>query len=90
MGVKVRIQKNLQGLVGLPEMVEVNGNTVGECLNELVKKHPEIEKRLSGKNKGILDFVEIFLNGKSAYPNEVDKTVKDGDEIHIMLMFAGG
>jgi molybdopterin converting factor small subunit len=90
MSVKVRVQKNLQHIAGVPEVVEVSGHTVGECLNQFLEKYPEIEKKVSGRSKRLLDFVEVFINGKSAYPDEESKPVKDGDEIHIMLMFAGG
>lgn len=89
MSVRVKFQKNLQNLVHVPEVVEVSGETVGECLNELIKEYPGIQKMATGK-KRFLDFVEIFVNGKSAYPNEETKPLKDGDEIQIMLIFAGG
>jgi hypothetical protein len=30
------------------------------------------------------------LNAKSAYPDELNKQVKDGDEIYLTLLLAGG
>ena len=90
MGIKVRIQKNLQHIAGVPETVEVTGRTVGECIDQLVQKYPDMEKRVSGKSGRLLDLVEVFVNGKSAYPDEESRRVRDGDEIHLMLMFAGG
>jgi hypothetical protein len=30
------------------------------------------------------------MNLQSAYPNELAKPVKDGDEIHVTLLLAGG
>lgn len=90
MGVKIKIQRNLQYLTNNQGSVEVNGSTVGQCLDQLVRLFPDLEKELSSKNKTLLDYVVIFVNGKSAYPNESARSVKDGDEIYVMLMIAGG
>ena len=42
------------------------------------------------KKDQLLNNVEILLNHISAYPNELAKPVKDGDEIHLVVMLAGG
>jgi molybdopterin converting factor small subunit len=34
--------------------------------------------------------VEVYVNNESAYPEELAKPVQDGDEIHLILMLAGG
>ncbi|RTZ97237.1 MAG: ThiS family protein, partial [Deltaproteobacteria bacterium] len=34
--------------------------------------------------------IEIYLNMESAYPDELGRPVKDGDEIHLTLLLAGG
>lgn len=90
MGIRINIQRNLQYLTDNKASVEVSGSTVGECLDELVKLFPGMEKGLSNKKKSLLDYVEIFVNGKSAYPKESETPVKDGDEIFLALMIAGG
>jgi len=90
MGVKIKIQKNLQFLTNNKETLEVNGSTVGQCLDQLIRMFPEIEKKLVDKNRTILNYIEIFVNGRRAYPNELDTPVKNGDEIFIFLMIAGG
>lgn len=71
-------------------VAEVNGNTVGHCLNDLVKQFPDIEKWLFGKNGKLLNYVDIYVNTESSYPEELDKPVNDGDELHIIIMIAGG
>jgi molybdopterin converting factor small subunit len=72
------------------KVVTVEGNTVGECLNQLIKQFPGMEKALFAKKDQLLRNVEIYLNHNSAYPNELVKPVKDGDEIHLVVMLAGG
>lgn len=90
MGVKVHIHQTYRHYTNGLEVVEVEGNTVRECLNQLVKQFPGIEKRLFDKEKKLLNAVEIYVNRESAYPDELAKPVNDGDEIHITLILAGG
>jgi molybdopterin converting factor small subunit len=71
-------------------VVEVEGNTVSECLNQLIKQFPGMEKALFAKKDKLLNIVEVYVNHVSAYPNELVKPVKDGDEIHLVIMLAGG
>jgi len=35
-------------------------------------------------------YVYFFINGKSAYPTDLAKPVRDGDELTIALLLAGG
>jgi molybdopterin converting factor small subunit len=72
------------------EVVAVEGNTVGECLNHLIKQFPGMEKALFAKKDKLLNVVEVFVNHATAYPNELTKSVKDGDEINLLVMLAGG
>jgi molybdopterin converting factor small subunit len=72
------------------EVVTVEGNTVGECLNHLIKQFPGMEKALFAKKDKLLNVVEVFINHETAYPNELVKPVKDGDEIYLVIMLAGG
>jgi len=70
---------------------EVHGYNVGKCLDDLIRQFPGMKDSLYDKKKGILlNYVEIFVNKKSAYPRELAKSVNDGDEIYITIIFAGG
>ena len=90
MSIKVNIHKtHRQYTDGLP-VVEVKGNTVGDCLGNLVKQFPGIEKGIFDKKSNLLNAVEIYVNQESAYPDELAKPVSDGDEIYLTLMLAGG
>ncbi len=90
MAVKINIHQNLQHLTNDQDIVEVEGNMVSQCLDHLVKQFPDIKKELFDKNNKLLGYVEIYVNGESAYPEELAKSVNDGDEIHIILIIAGG
>ena len=90
MAAKVHIHTTHRPLTNGSEVVAAEGNTVGECLSDLIKQFPGMEKALFAKKDKLLNNVEIYLNHASAYPNELVKPVKDGDDIHLVVMLTGG
>ena len=90
MSIKINIHKTHRQFTNGLDIVEIDGNTVGACLDNLVREFPDMGKVLFNKNGKLLNVIEIYVNLKSAYPNELAKQVKDGDNIHITLMIAGG
>ncbi|MBN2033114.1 MAG: MoaD/ThiS family protein [Deltaproteobacteria bacterium] len=90
MGVKVNLHVTLRKHTDGREAIDVEGRTVGECLRNVVKQFPGLEASLFDKKGGLSHLVEIYLNHSSAYPNELAKPVKDGDEIHVTMMLSGG
>jgi len=89
-GIKAHIHKTHRQFTDGLDVVEVEGNTVGNCLEHLVKQFPGIEKELFDKKRNLRNVVEVYLNLESAYPDELARPVKDGDEIHLTLILAGG
>jgi len=90
MSIKIEIPSYLQPYTNNMEVVEVNRSTVGGCLNHLVKQFPGIEKMLFAKNGKLFGYVAIYVNGEDAYPKELAKPVKDGDELDILYIIGGG
>jgi len=88
--IKINIHRTHRQFTNGLELVELDGNTVGACLNNLVRQFPDMEKVLFNKKGKLLNVIEIYVNLKSAYPDELAKQVRDGDNIHITLMIAGG
>jgi sulfur-carrier protein len=90
MPVKIHIHITHRQFTNGLEVVETEGATVGECLNHLIRQYPGMEKALFAKKDKLLNVVEVFVNHAAAYPNELTKPVKDGDEINLLVMLAGG
>ena len=90
MGVKINIPSYLQSLTSSMEVLEVSGGSVGECLNHLVEQFPGMEKMLFDKSGKLHGYVGIYVNGEDAYPEDLAKLVKDGDELHILYLIGGG
>jgi molybdopterin converting factor small subunit len=90
MAVKVHVHPaHLQFTNGL-EVIAVEGNRVGECLNQLVRQFPGMDKALFAKKDKLLNTVEVYVNHATAYPDELAKPVHDGDEIDLLVMLSGG
>jgi molybdopterin converting factor small subunit len=90
MSINVHLHKTLQSLTNNLEIIETEGKTIGECLDHLIRRFPALEEKLFAKKGTLHNFVEIYLNLETAYPDELAKAVKDGDDIHVTLMLAGG
>lgn len=88
MAVLLKVTSVLQQFTGEKELVEVNGVTVRECLDDLVKKYPEIRRWLFDANN--LPVVWILLNKEMVMPEDNDKPVKHGDEIDLFPILTGG
>ena len=71
------------------EIIQAEGKTVGECLWDLVKQYPALEKEIFKSGK-LNSLIEVYLNGESAYPNELMKPVKDRDKISLVYMLSSG
>ena len=72
------------------KVLDVAGNTVGDCLNDLVKQFPQCGEMLFDKNGTLIGYIEVYVNGESTYPEELSKPVKDGDQLYILSVVAGG
>ena len=70
--------------------VEAEGKTIGEALIHLAAQYPGMKKELFDKKGELRHYIEIYLNNVSAFPGELKKPVKDGDEIQIITFLAGG
>jgi len=70
--------------------IKVAGNTVGECLDDFLRQHPDMRKIVLDKNDKLRHNYDIFVNGKSAYPLEMTKPVNDGDKLNLVMLIQGG
>lgn len=93
MGIKVRVHPYLQPFTGNRELVESTGSDVGECLDNLEAQFPGIKEQL-GKTRHrkfeLFNYIEIYVNEHSAYPDELTKPLNDGDEVSLVVMMLGG
>lgn len=94
MRIKIVIPPGLRVFTDDKGEIEVGGDTVGECLENLAALFPMIGKTIFFQKGELFNFghnkVSIYLNGEDAYPDELGRPVKDGDTIHILYSISGG
>jgi molybdopterin converting factor small subunit len=88
--ININIHKTHREFTDDQETLEVAGQTIGECVEDLIERYPGMKRAVFDAKGKLLSQIEIYLNMESAYPDELKKPVKDGDEIHIVVMLAGG
>ena len=90
MTVQINIPPVLQALVSGVNRIEVQGSTVGECLNEMVEKYPQLKPKLFNKRGELPKGVSIFINRENAFPKPLSRPVRPGDKIYISHIVLGG
>ena len=90
MSIRIHIHKAHRIFTEGFDAVEVDGNSVGECLEALTRMFPDIRRVLFTRNGDLVRNIDIYINQKSAYPDELKQPVSDGDVIHLNLLLIGG
>lgn len=85
MSVKARVYRERLGAGREMVEVEVEGKTVGECLDNLERQLPGTKQWLWSE-QGELLLHAIYLNSESLYPEGLAKSVEDGDVLLIMAL----
>jgi molybdopterin converting factor small subunit len=86
----MNVPSNLRQFTGGEAVVKCEGKTVGECLHDLARKFPGIEFGLFDSDGKLLHYLDVYVNLESSYPEELDKAVNDGDELHLTLFTVAG
>jgi molybdopterin synthase sulfur carrier subunit len=91
MPVQVRIPTPLRRFTGGAEEVPASGATVSAVVNDLERQFGGIKERLCDEEGRVRRFVNIYLNGDDIrFLDNLDTSVKDGDELSIVPAIAGG
>jgi molybdopterin converting factor small subunit len=88
--IRIHLHPDLSYLAGNNEVMETAGGTVGDCIERLITRYPALKELVFYKDGQLQTFIEIYVNRKAAYPDELTCKVEDGDEIHLTLTIAGG
>ena len=90
MGVRIVMHPYLSQFTNGRGSVYVSGTTIGECLDDLGRQHSDVIKVLYDDNNEIRNDWEIFVNGVHSYPLDLNTSLKDGDELTIMMTVMDG
>jgi len=87
MGVKVILHPFVNGV---ETEMELNVKDTREMFEEVTKRYPVAEKKLFQRPGQLKGYVEVYVNSKTAYPNELSTPLKDGDTVSVLVFLAGG
>ena len=88
---KVRIPPVLRTQVNGQKEVEASGSTVGEVVNDLVTRYPQMGDQLLSNDGGLHRFVNVYLNGQDVrYMQLLETPVSERDALIILPAMAGG
>lgn len=90
MTVKVRLHQYFQDMAKGQTVVEAKGTNVREMIDDLESNYPGIREHLLDSRGRLQGFVELFVNTQVVYPESTAMPIKDGDEVEILMIVAGG
>ena len=71
--------------------IPVEGGTIREALNDLVRRHPELGIHLFNESGGFREHVLCFHNGTNTrWMDDLAGSVAEGDELMIHQAVSGG
>ncbi len=86
----VEVPPPYQGPTGGVGRIEVEGNTVRECLDAVGKQFPGLAPLVFAETRELQRFVRLFVNGEPLERDALDTPVSDGDSIELLAAIAGG
>jgi sulfur carrier protein ThiS len=73
-----------------PVVINVNGGTVGECLEDASRKIDGLRKDHIYDGDKLMGDVLVYVNGEDIFPDELDAVVRDGDNLELITIIGGG
>ena len=91
MSVPVRIPTPLRKLTQNQEIVQIEGATIRDLINNLEQSYPGLKERICDDQNNIRRFVNVFVNDEDIrFLQDAQTVVKPGDEVSIVPAIAGG
>jgi molybdopterin converting factor small subunit len=86
----IKIPTPLRPYTGNNAQVEVSGATVGEALNDLIVRHPDLKPHLYNGTE-LRNFVNVFLGEDDIrFLSGLDTDLEPNDSLRIIPSIAGG
>jgi molybdopterin converting factor small subunit len=86
MAIKMNIPFTFRHLTGYQKSIDVDGATVRECMDDLMRKFPDTREFFNEDNR----IAWIALNEELVELTNLDKKVAENDELNIVLIIGGG
>jgi molybdopterin converting factor small subunit len=87
----VRIPPTLRAATDGTKLVEVEGTTVQEVVDNLIRRYPGLAGQLLGGDGAVNRFVNVFLNDTDVrHLDGLATAVRDRDSVVLLPAMAGG
>ena len=86
----VRIPPPYRGPTQGTAELEVEGSSVGECLEAVERKFPGFLPQVLDEDGNVHRFVKLFKNGRQLARDALREPLASGDELEILAAIAGG
>ncbi|MBI1884072.1 MAG: MoaD/ThiS family protein [Chlamydiae bacterium] len=91
MSVIVRVPTPLRKLTNGQGEIPVNAKNIAELIENLEKNYPGMKARLCDDSGNVRKFINIFINEEDIrFKQNMQTTVKEGDDVSIVPAIAGG
>jgi|WetSurMetagenome_2_1015567.scaffolds.fasta_scaffold881365_1 molybdopterin converting factor small subunit len=90
MSIRVHLYSRLPTFAGNRNLVEVEGSTVGQCLDNLVKQFPDLKTVLFDAQGKLWPTIFVSINLNSPQSEPLTRTIAKKDELYVILIAAGG
>ena len=91
MTTKVLIPTPLRQYTNKADVVELNGSTVGELLQNLAERYSPLKKHLFSEEGKLRSFVNVYVNDEDIrYLQKESTKVTEKDVVSIVPSIAGG
>jgi molybdopterin converting factor small subunit len=88
---KIHIPTPLRQYTDKQATVDIGAANIGEALNRLVSRHPDLRRHLYTEDGKLRAFVNVYLNDEDIrYLQKEATALKDNDSISIVPSIAGG
>ena len=91
MAVKVKIPTQLRTLTDGAEVVDANGTTLSELIDDLESRHPGVKERLMDDGGQLRRFVNVYLNDEDVrFLDGLGTSIPSDARVSIIPAVAGG
>ena len=91
MAVEVRIPTVFRKFTGNQAVIEVDGGTIADVIDQLESRHPGLKEQLMTTAGELHRFVNVYVNDEDArYLEKLETRVAEGDTVSLLPSVAGG
>lgn len=91
MPVEVRIPTVFRRFTADQAVIEVEGGTIAEVIDQLEARHPGLKEQMMTETGELHRFVNVYVNDEDArYLEKLETKVAEGDTVSLIPSVAGG